>query len=261
MEKSIEMGTKIIDLSMITESDPSPQLKAKITNISHEHGAEEDQKYWGIDPNDWPFKGKAYATDFIEMGSHAGTHLDAPWHMTPESEGKPAKTIDQWPLEWSYGDGVVIDIRGIPDGYSLPIEEVKQRLQKIGYELKPLDIFLVMTGNDKYWGTPEYINRGGHISPEALKWVLDQGIKTVGTDAWSFDIPYKYWSENYKAHGNDPKYIWPNHLVGVEKEYAHYEKLADLDKLPPFGFKFFGFPMKFSKAGAGYTRAVAFVKE
>ncbi len=244
---------------MITENDP--YVKAQITNFPHESGAIETQKKWGIDPNDWPFKGKAYATDFIEMGSHAGTHLDAPWHMAPESEGKPAKTIDQWPLEWCYGDGVVLDIRDIPDGYSLSVDEVKQRLDKIGYKLKPLDIFLVMTGNDKYWGTPAYLTRGGHISPEALLWVLDHGIKTVGTDAWSFDIAYKYWSDNYKAHGHDPKYLWPNHLLQIKKEYAHYEKLANLDQLHPFGFKFFGFPVKFYKGSAGYTRALAFVEE
>ncbi len=255
------MATKIIDLSMVTESDPSPLMRVKITNLPHESGAEEDQKYFDIDPNDWPFPGKSFADDFIEMTTHAGTHLDSPWHMGPETEGKPGKTIDQWPLEWCYGDGVVIDIRDIPHGYALSAEEVKERLNKIGYKLKPGDIFLVMTGNDKYWGTKEYSDRGGHISAEALKWVLDQGVKTVGTDSWSFDIPYKHWVENYKKHGRDPKYLWPCHLLGIRREYAHYEKLANLDQLPPFGFKFYGFPIKFAKGSAGFVRAVAFVEE
>jgi kynurenine formamidase len=255
------MTVKIIDLSMVTASDPSPLMNSKITNLPHENGAKEDQKYYGIDPNDWPFPGKAWADDFIEMTTHSGTHLDAPWHMGPKCEGKIPKTIDEWPLEWCYGDGVVIDIRDIPNGYQLSVGELKNRLKKMKYTLKPLDIFLVMTGNDKYWGTPEYLNRGGHLSPEALLWVLDQGIKTVGTDSWSFDIPYSYWSKNYKEHGNDPKYLWPCHLVGIKKEYAHYEKLMNLDKLPLYGFKFYGFPIKFYKGSAGFVRAVAFVEE
>jgi kynurenine formamidase len=255
------VSTKIVDLSMITASDPSPLMSVKITNIPHESGAKEDLKYYGIDPNDWPFPGKAWADDFIEMTTHAGTHLDAPWHMTPEFEGKKPKTIDEWPLEWCYGDGVVVDIRDLPEGYQLKVDELKDRLRRIKYSLKPFDIFLAMTGNDKYWGTPEYSTRGGHLSAEALEWVLDQGIKTVGTDSWSFDISYAAWSKNYKDHGHDPKYLWPCHLVGIKKEYAHYEKLTNLDKLPAFGFKFYGFPIKFYHGSAGFVRAVAFVEE
>ena len=255
------MATKIIDLSMVTSSDPSPLMSVKITNVPHESGAKEDQKYFDIDPDDWPFPGKSFADDYVEMTTHAGTHLDAPWHMGPETEGKPGKTIDQWPLEWCFGDGVVIDIRDIPDGYALSAEEVQERLRKIGYTLKPGDIFLVMTGNDKYWGKPEYSDRGGHLSCEALEWILNQGVKTVGTDSWSFDIPYKHWVANYMAHDRDPKELWPCHLLGIKKEYAHYEKLANLDQLPPFGFRFYGFPVKFAKGSAGFVRAVAFVKE
>jgi kynurenine formamidase len=255
------MATRIIDLSMVTESDPSPLMNVKITNLPHENGAREDQKYYDVDPKDWPFPGKAWADDFVEMTTHAGTHLDAPWHMGPESEGKRAKTIDEWPLEWCFGDGVVIDIRDVPDGQALSAAEVQGRLKKIGYKLKPRDIFLVMTGNDKYWGKPEYSDRGGHLGAQALEWVLSQGIKTVGTDSWSFDIPYSYWSKNYKDHGRDPQYLWPCHLLGIKHEYAHYEKLTNLEKLPPYGFKFYGFPIKFSRGSAGFVRAVAFVEE
>jgi kynurenine formamidase len=255
------MATKIIDLSMVTATDPSPLMNVKITNLPHENGAREDQKYYGIDPKDWPTPGQAWADDFLEMTTHAGTHLDSPWHMGPLCEGKTAKTIEDWPLEWCFGDGMVVDIRDLADGQQLLADELKERLHKIGYTLKPLDIFLTMTGNDKLWGQPGYADHGGHLAPEALEWVLDQGVKTVGTDSWSFDIGYSHWSKQYKEAGNDPKYLWPCHLVGRRREYAHYEKLANLDLLPPFGFKFFGFPIKFYHGSAGFVRAVAFVEE
>ncbi|MCK4514139.1 MAG: cyclase family protein [Spirochaetaceae bacterium] len=255
------MATRIIDLSMVTATDPSPLMNVKITHLSHEMGAQADHETYDVDPKDWPFPGKAFADDFIEMTTHAGTHLDAPWHMGPESEGKPAKTIDEWPLERCFGDGVVVDIRDLEDGYQLKKNELQDRLKENGCTLKPGDIFLAMTGNDKIFGTPEYMDRGGHLGPEALEWVLDQGVTTVGTDSWSFDIPYTHWVRQYMEHGRDPKYLWPNHLLGIKREYAHYEKLANLDQLPPYGFEFYGFPVKFSKASAGYVRAVAFVKE
>jgi len=36
--------------------------------------------------------------------------------MGPECEGKQPKTIDEWPLEWCFGPGVVVDIRDLQEG-------------------------------------------------------------------------------------------------------------------------------------------------
>jgi kynurenine formamidase len=257
------MAKRIIDLSMTTDSDPSPLMNVKISNLRHELGALEDQKYYDIDPNDWPFPGLSYADDYIETTTHAGTHMDAPWHFGPKTipDGKPTRTIDDWPLEWCMGDGVVIDIRDIPEAHEVSAEEVQERLDGIGYKLKPRDIVLVMTGNDKYWGTPEYLDRGGHLGRQALKWILEQGIKVVGTDSWSFDRPYSQWSKDYHEHNRDPKYLWPCHLLGLEMEYGHIEKMANLDVLPPHGFTVIALPVKISKGSAGFVRAVALVEE
>jgi kynurenine formamidase len=255
------MATKIIDLSMTVESDPHPLMRVKITHLSHEQGAKDNQKVGGVDPKDWPFPGKSYADDYIEMTTHAGTHMDSPYHMSPIVEGKPGKTIDEWPLEWCMGDGVVIDVRKFPDAYELSVEDVKKILKEMKYELKPGDIPLVMTGNDKYWGKPEYLTRGGHFGRDALMWVLNHGIKLVGTDSWTFGRQYAHWTADYRNHGNDPKYLWPTHLLVIDKEYTHIEKLTNLDLLPPYGFKFMAFPIKFYKGSAGFVRAVALVEE
>lgn len=252
---------KIIDLSMQTESDPSPLMDVKLTRLSHIEGAVMDQKCFGIYPEDWPNKGMSYADDYVEMTTHAGTHMDAPWHMTPISEGKLAKSIDEWPLEWCMGDGVVIDIRDVPDGIEVSKEDLIKRFEKINYKIKSLDIVLIMTGNDKLWGKPEYSTNGGHLGREALKWILDQGVKTVGTDAWSFDRAYEWWSKDYLENGRDQKYMWPCHLLCIEKEYAHIEKLANLELLPSSGFKFMALPIKFTKGSAGFVRAVAILEE
>src|SRR5262245_14869971 len=82
-ERRSTVMPRIIDLSMVTESDPSPLMNVTITHLDHENGAREDQKYYDIDPDDWPHPGKSYADDFVEMTTHAGTHMDAPYHMGP----------------------------------------------------------------------------------------------------------------------------------------------------------------------------------
>src|SRR5690349_19597089 len=43
------------------------------------------------------------ANENLQLDTHAGTHMDAPWHFGPLSAGLPAKTIDQIPLDWCFG--------------------------------------------------------------------------------------------------------------------------------------------------------------
>jgi kynurenine formamidase len=50
------------------------------------------------------------------IGTHAGTHLDAPYHHNSVIHGRPAPTIDELPLEWFLGPGVVVDAQEKGDG-------------------------------------------------------------------------------------------------------------------------------------------------
>jgi kynurenine formamidase len=82
--------------------------------------------------------------------THSGTHVDSPWHYGPLCEGKPSQTIDQIPLEWCYGPGVVLDMRHKEPGSEITVDDLKIALEKIQYTLKPLDIVMLQTGADKY---------------------------------------------------------------------------------------------------------------
>lgn len=251
---------EIIDISMTTGSDPF--LGGDVRFEPHEKGATYNLEHYDIDPNDWPTPGCAYANDALEITSHSGTHMDAPWHFGPTmADGSKPKTIEEWPLERCIGDGVVIDIQEAPDGSEVSVEQIQQKLRDMNYTIKPGDIVLTMTGNDKYFGTPEYLTRGGGPSRDALKWILEQGVTVVGTDAWSYDRPYGAWAADYHKHGRDPRYLWPCHLLGLEIEYAHLEKLANLDQLPPYGFKVIALPIKIEQGTAGPVRAIAIIED
>lgn len=254
---------RIVDLSITLKDDPSPLIPVKVTNLDHEAGALEHQRILGVHPEDWPWPGGSFGDDLVEATTHAGTHMDAPIHFGPWTipDKQEPMRIDAWPLEWCIGDGVVLDIRDIPQAHEVSADEVRQQLDEIGYELKPLDIVLVMTGNDKLWGSEEYLNNGGHLGREALKWILEQGVKVVGTDSWSFDRPGKQWAADYLEHDRDPKYLWPCHVLGLEMPYAHIEKMANLDQLPRHGFTLVAFPIKVDGGSAGFVRAVGLVSE
>ena len=86
--------------------------------------------------------------------------------------------------------------------------------------------------------------------------MLDAGVKVVGTDAWSWDCPLSIVAKQFEKTG-DSSLIWEGHFAGIEKEYYHMEKLANLDQLPATGFKVACFPIKIKDASAGWCRTVA----
>jgi kynurenine formamidase len=199
-----------------------------------------------------------WANDIIKISTHGTTHLDAPWHYAPLSEGQPAKTIDQVPLEWCFSDGVVLDMTSKQDGEAVEIDDVKAALAKIAYTIKPLDIVLIRTGNDRRLGTPDYFRKGVGVSAAATRWILDQGVRVTGIDAWGWDRPLLGMAATARATG-DRSLFWEAHYLGAEKEYCHLERLTGLEQLPPSGFKISCFPMKVKGGSAGPARVVAIV--
>ena len=251
---------KIIDLSVPTETGPSEPQSPEVKHLPHSQTGGEMAEFFGCERSDLPDE-MGWANDMVKLQAHTGTHVDAPWHYFPTSEGKKARTIDEMPLEWFYGDGVVLDVRYKPNGVAATSADLKQALEKIDYRIKPMDIALIQTGADRYWGTPEYFKQGCGMSREATLWLIEQGVRVMGIDAWGFDRPFWAIKEEFQRTG-DKSILWEAHRVGREKEYCHIEKLANLDKLPrPFGFKVAFFPIKLTGCSGGWCRAVAIVQE
>ena len=200
-----------------------------------------------------------WADDTIrKMGVHSTTHLDAPWHYAPTCDGKPAKTIDQVPLEWCFGDGIVIDMKHKADFDPITVEDIRGFLDREGLSLSNGMIVLIRTGRDKWMGTKEFHKKGTGMSAEATEWLIDRGIKVMGIDQWGWDLPLPYLIDKAKET-NDPELFWEAHLVGERKEYCHIEQLTNLDALPFSGFKVAVFPLKIVGASAAPARVVAMI--
>ncbi len=253
-----------IDLSVTLSARPGTNYghgEPEITYISHEESAQKRSSIYGLKPSDFDIRGGKYAAvERVSVGTHDTTHLDAPWHYAPTSEGKPSKTIDQIPLNWCYGDGVVLDFHHKRAGEGISAKEVEQALHKLGYQLKRWDIVLIRTDAYKHYGEPEYANIHPGMTRESTLWLIEHGIKMMGIDAWGWDRPHKVMVEELKA-GNK-KQFFEAHYLGSEREYVHLERLANLDKIPrPFGFKVIAFPIKIAEASAGWVRAVAIIED
>lgn len=251
---------RFIDLSLPLENEAFEPRPPEITYVDHKSSLEMSAKSVGAAKEDF-HDGLASAMEFVRLSTHSATHLDAPWHYGPVVEGKPAKTIDQIPLEWCYGDGVVLDMRHKSRGEMITVKDIQEALQKIQYKLKAGDIVLLMTGVDKQRNNPEYVRLHPGMSQEATLWLIDQGIRMMGIDAYGFDIPFDRMVQEL-SKGNREAFFASHHLAGRKREYCHMEQMANLDQIPkPYGFKVACFPVRISKASAGWVRPVAMVEE
>jgi kynurenine formamidase len=251
---------RIIDLSVpIQPTPPGSPLNVEIEYIDHNKGAEVFGPIFGLKDEDFP-DGKFSAVEKLTLTTHSGTHLDAPWHYWPTSEGKPSRTIDEIPLEWCFSEGVVLDLTFKNAGEEISISDYEKALDRIRYTLKPYDIVLVRTGAAQYYGKPNYTQMHPGSTRESTHWLVDQGIKVMGVDAWGWDKPFDVMSREVRE-GKKEK-LWAAHFAGKDKEYCHIENLTNLDKIPEsFGFKVAVFPVKIEKAGGGWVRAVAIIDE
>jgi kynurenine formamidase len=154
---------------------------------------------------------------------------------------------------------VRLDLRAKPAGATITAADLERALDTAGHVLAPMDIVLVWTGADADWERPEYLERYCGLGAEGTRWLLDRGVKVIGTDAWSLDRPARAMARDFARTG-DPGVLWPAHFVGREREYCQIEKLAHLGDLPgATGYTVACFPVPVSGGSAGWTRAVAIV--
>ncbi|MBP0460090.1 cyclase family protein [Streptomyces montanisoli] len=254
-----------IDLSSSVDAsgwEPDPIVHEIMTPAEGaRHMSEEMKLHFGLDfdPSVLP-DGELLSLDTLTLTSHTGTHVDAPSHYGSTGPNGRPRNIDEMPLDWFLRPGVVLDVTDAGTGV-IGVDRVEKELARIGYQPRPLDIVLLHTGAARHAGKPEYFTEFAGLDGPATDFLLDLGVRVIGTDAWSLDAPFGHMIRAYQETG-DTSVLWPAHFAGRRREYCQIERLAQLDELPePFGFRVACFPVKIAGAGAGWTRAVALVDE
>lgn len=248
---------RVVDLSRPVGPTPSEPNPPRLRTISHEDGAELWEHLYGVPSAALP-TGLGFAGEVAELSTHAGTHVDAPWHYAPTSEGKPAARIDEIPLSRFVGPAVVLDVSDLPTGHLVTPEDIQERLWRIGHELSSGEIVLFRTGADEAWGTEAYFGYGCGLGREAVLHLVEQGVGLMGTDAWSMDRPYPSIGAEWREK-QDPSLLWPAHYAGAERAYCHIEKLTNLAALPPVGSTLLCMPIRVAAASGAWVRAVGLV--
>jgi kynurenine formamidase len=163
----------IIDLSVPVEDSPSEPIRPQVDFEDHDRTAPLVAGIFGCEVDELP-DGKGWASETVTLITHAGTHVDAPYHYFPTCDGERARAIDELPLDWFIRPGVRIDLRGLERGAEITPEHLQDALG--GHELEPMDIVLLWTGAEEAWGTPEYVNAGSGLGRDGTLWLLDRGL-------------------------------------------------------------------------------------
>src|SRR5574341_1166374 len=179
---------KLIDLSLPLESYMQEPQVTEIHYISHRELAESRARGYQLSADDFP-QGMHCATEDVRTTTHSSTHLDPPWHYGPRNENGPSRTIDEIPLDWCYGDGVLLDFSWKQPGDHITLQDVQDALQKIRYTVKPWDIVLFRTDTDKHHKKRNFDQLHPGVDRAATEWLIDQGVRVMGIDAWGFDRP------------------------------------------------------------------------
>jgi kynurenine formamidase len=255
---------RFVDLSVPIQPPVEGELEGELAKVlaatidyeDHKQSLPIVTRIFGCTPEDLP-DGLGWANEMITLSTHAGTHMDAPWHYFPTTAGEPAKTIDEIRLEDCFGEGVVLDLRGREPGDRVDTADVEEAANAAG-GLRARDIVLLHFGYDRSFGTADYWNRYPGLTADATRWIIEHGIKVIGTDAVGFDRDFPSMAAEF-ARDHDAAKLWEAHRVGITHEYYQIEKLTNLEQLPTRGFKVACFPVKIARASAGWVRPVALI--
>ena len=174
-------------------------------------------------------KGDSANVSLVSMGSHTGTHIDAPAHFI-----KDGSTIDQISLERMNGRAKVIDATG-RDEIDVDL------LQNI--DIEEDDILLFSTDNSLRWSCDRVLDEYVTFTYDAADYLSRQNIKLIGLDYLTVEIPRRYRVTGKSVHRSL-----------LERNIIICEALS-LKGVVQGTYDFFCFPLKISELDGCPVRA------
>ena len=181
-----------------------------------------------------------YASTRIELGTHSGTHLDAPFHFFAEGT-----RIDAMPVGRFFGTGLVLDLRHA----GREIDEVGLRAAEAEADsggLRPGDFAVLWTGWDTHFGADSMVEHP-YLTSAAARALVTSGVSLVATDALNVDPST---GEDYAVH----------HIL-LAADVLIVENLRGLDSLGAGRARFAFLPLLIEGADGSPVRAVAWKHE
>lgn len=163
----------------------------------------------------------------IDMGSHTGTHIDAPFHMIDDGT-----RLHEFPIETLVGKVRVFEIS---DARSLGRAELAQ------LDWQGTERVLFKTENSRHWKDGKFYENFVYLEPDGAEFIAEHGIRLVGIDYLSID---KFRSESH-----------PSHFVLLKKNIPILEGL-NLSAVPAGDYTLVALPLNLQDADGAPARVI-----
>jgi kynurenine formamidase len=171
----------------------------------------------------------------LAMNIHCGTHMDAPFHFMPGG-----KTIDQVPLEWTYGWATLARLANQGPGTEIQVAD----LAPYEASLRRTRKAILQTGWSERWRQADFFTDFPVVTAEAARFLVDCGVHLVGVETASVDMP---------PHDT--------HVVLLGSDCLIVECLRGLAEISTPEFLFSATPLNVEQRDGSPVRAVAILSQ
>jgi arylformamidase len=178
-------------------------------------------------------EGEWYIMEDLEVCTHVGTHLEAPFHAI--RDGKHVADVD---IRRLIGTAAIVDFSD--KKYNAPI--TKQELLNRGRHISRGDIVLIKTGLSKHYGTDRY--KRPYLETDTIDWFIEREIKCLGVDC-----------SGIENRSGDHQEI--NHKKLFTHDIPLIEDMNNIDKLREPKVFFMALPLPIEELDASPLRPLA----
>jgi arylformamidase len=184
----------------------------------------------GIAPVRRIVEGDVCNLSLLTMGSHTGTHVDAPYHFLADGP-----RLGEVALDRMIGEALVGDLRGRTAIDTVALQTLPG--------VRAGDILLLLTDNSARWASPAFRQDFTYLTPDAADWLVAHGVHAVGMDYLSIE---RFGSPDFPVHHT---------LLGAG---VFVIEGLDLRGVEPGRYTLVCLPLKFPELDGAPARAVLF---
>jgi arylformamidase len=192
------------------------------------------------DPEAVPPEGRWYVVTQLALSGHAGTHVEAPLHAVAGGA-----SIGDLPVSQFFGEAVVLDLTGAPLSTAIEPQVLQAAAARSGGVRAGDIVFLRFDWDGRLARRPDGdAPYPPYLSPPALGWLVEQGLKLLGIDTPGLEVP------------RNPALV--NHHLLLDRGIPLIESLTNLDAIQQSRVFVFAVPLPARGSDAIPLRVLAF---
>jgi arylformamidase len=174
----------------------------------------------------------------LVLGTHTGTHVDAPRHFVPNGG-----TVDETPLDVLIGPATILDFTNCRALQEIDTPDLQRQFNG---KIPPR--IILRTGWSEHFGNMKFYSEYPFLSETAAQWLVDQGVRLIAMDTPSPDNP---------AHSRGTTKDSPNHKVLLGAGVVLVEYVTNLKAISASSVELIVMPLKLKGADGSPARCVA----